>query len=121
MFLLVRPSEARDVISKGLTEAGAIVDEAIAYKTVAEADDPTGAAGRFEEEGADVITFTSSSTVEHFLEMELPLPENLIIASIGPVTSMALSAAGLDVDIEAKESNIPGLVAAIEAYYEQLR
>ena len=121
MFLLVRPSEARDVISKGLIEAGAIVDEAVAYKTVAEAGDPTGAAGRFEADGADVITFTSSSTVEHFLEMGLPLPENLLIASIGPVTSMALSAAGLEVDIEATESNIPGLVAAIEGYYEQLR
>ena len=121
MFLLVRPDEARDVIAKGLTKAGAIVDEAVAYQTVAETDDPTGAVGRFEAEGADIITFTSSSTVEHFLDMELPLPENLLIASIGPVTSAALSSAGLEVDIEATESNIPGLVAAIEAYYEQLQ
>jgi len=120
MFLLVRPNEARDVVARGLTEAGAIVDEAIAYRTVAETGDPGGAVARFEADGADVITFTSSSTVEHFLDMELPLPENLLIASIGPVTSEALRSAGLDVDIEATGSNIPGLVAAIEQYYAEL-
>ena len=120
MFLLVRPDQARDVIAKGLTEAGAIVDEAIAYQTVGETGDPTGAAARFESEGADVITFTSSSTVEHFLDMGLPIPENLLIASIGPVTSSALRSAGLEIDIEAKESNIPGLVDSIADYFAQL-
>ncbi len=120
MFLLVRPDQARDVIAKGLTEAGAIVDEAIAYRTVGEMGDPTGAAGRFESEGADVITFTSSSTVEHFLDMGLPIPENLLIASIGPVTSSALHSAGLEIDIEAKESNIPGLVDSIADYFAKL-
>ncbi len=120
MFLLIRPDQARDVIAKGLTEAGAIVDEAIAYQTVGETGDPTGAAARFESEGADVITFTSSSTVEHFLDMGLPIPENLLIASIGPVTSSALRSAGLEIDIEAKESNIPGLVDSIADYFAQL-
>ncbi len=120
MFLLVRPDQARDVIAKGLTEAGAIVDEAIAYRTVGEMGDPTGAAARFESEGADVITFTSSSTVEHFLDMGLPIPENLLIASIGPVTSSALHSAGLEIDIEAKESNIPGLVDSIADYFAKL-
>ena len=82
-YLWVRPKEARKVLSKGLNEKGAIVDEAIAYQTVPETDDPTGGIKRFKEEGADLITFTSASTVEHFLDLGLMLPENLKIASIG--------------------------------------
>jgi uroporphyrinogen III methyltransferase/synthase len=118
--LWVRPAEARDVIGAGLSEAGAIVDQAIAYQTFPETGDPTGAVARFRDEGADVITFASSSAVEHFLDLGLELPERLKIASIGPVTSEALQSAGLDVDIEATEHNIPGLVAAIRRYYEEL-
>ena len=119
-ILLVRPSSARDVISEGLTEVGAIVDEAIAYQTISESEDPTGAVERFRSEDTDLITFTSSSTVESFLDMDLPIPEHLIIASIGPITSQTLQAAGLQVDIEAEESNIPGLVSAIEDYFVDL-
>ena len=119
-ILLVRPSTARDVISEGLTEAGAIVDEAMAYQTVCESEDPTGAVQRFQAGDTDLITFTSSSTVESFIDMDLPIPDHLIIASIGPITSKTLQSAGLRVDIEAKESNIPGLVSAIEDYFIEL-
>ena len=82
-----------------------------------ETDDPTGAVKRFQEEGADIITFTSSSTVEHFLELGLPMPEGVKIASIGPITSQTLRDNGLNVDIEATRFDIPGLVEAIERYY----
>ncbi|MEE2808197.1 MAG: uroporphyrinogen-III C-methyltransferase [Verrucomicrobiota bacterium] len=120
MILLVRPSSARDIIAEGLAEAGAIVDEAIAYQTVSESEDPTGAVERFQAGDTDLVTFTSSSTVESFLDMDLPIPEHLMIASIGPITSQTLQSAGLQVDIEAKESNIPGLVSAIEDYFIEL-
>lgn len=112
-YLWVRPKEARDVLSKGLEEKRAIVDLAIAYQTVPETDDPTGGIRRFKEEGADLITFTSASTVEHFLDLGLPLPEGLKIASIGPITSAAIRDNDLEPDIEADENNIPGLVRAI--------
>ena len=118
MILWVKAEETREVLSAGLSKAGAIVDEGLAYRTVAETEDPTGARERFATEGADVITFTSSSTVEHFLAMKLPLPKDLKIASIGPITSRTLRDNGLYVDIEAKEFDIPGLVAAIAEYYE---
>ena len=114
----MRPKEAREVLSKGLEEKRAIVDQAIAYQTVPETDDPTGGIKRFKEEGADLITFTSASTVEHFLDLGLPLPENLKIASIGPITSTAIRDNDLTPDIEASENNIPGLVQAILDHYE---
>ena len=112
-FLLVRAANARDVLPKSLTQLGAIVDEAIAYRTVPETDDITGAKKRFTDEGADLITFTSSSTVENFLAMKLPWPKGIKTASIGPITSDTMKQGGLKVDVEASQHDIDGLVDAI--------
>jgi uroporphyrinogen III methyltransferase/synthase len=112
-FLLVRAANARDVLPKRLTQLGAIVDEAIAYRTVPENDDITGGRRRFTDEGADLITFTSSSTVENFLAMKFPWPKGIKTASIGPITSGTMKQAGLEVDVEATQHDIDGLVEAI--------
>lgn len=112
-FLLVRAANARDVLPKRLTQLGAIVDEAIAYRTLPETDDITGARKRFTDEGADLITFTSSSTVENFLAMKLPWPKGIKTASIGPITSSTMKQAGLTADVEATRHDIDGLVDAI--------
>jgi uroporphyrinogen III methyltransferase/synthase len=112
-FLLVRAANARDVLPRSLTQLGAIVDEAIAYRTLPEKDDITGAKKRFTDEGADLITFTSSSTVENFLAMKLPWPKGIKTASIGPITSTTMREAGLKIDVEATQHDIEGLVEAI--------
>ncbi len=112
-ILWVKAEETRDVICEELMKQGAIVDKCIAYRTVPETDDPTGAAERFREEGADVVTFTSGSTVENFFVLGLPWPGGCRAASIGPVTSEALRAAGHEPGIEATKSDLPGLVEAI--------
>jgi len=108
------------VISTELTKNGAIVDEAIAYRTVPEKEDVSGGQKRFREDGADVITFTSSSTVQCFLELGLSLPESLKIASIGPITSQTLRDNGLYVDIEALQHDIPGLVSAVQEHFNKV-
>lgn len=112
-MLWVRAKGARDVISTTLGKAGVILDEAIAYQTVPETGDPTGAVKRFREEGADIITFTSASTVECFLDLGLSIPEGCKIASIGPVTTEAIEENGYEPTIEAEEHDIPGLVEAV--------
>jgi uroporphyrinogen III methyltransferase/synthase len=112
-MLWVRAKDAREVLSTRLIEAGAILDEAIAYQTVPETEDPTGAVKRFESEGADIITFTSASTVECFLDLGLEIPEGIRIASIGPITSKTVIEEGLDLAMEAKTHDIPGLIAAV--------
>ena len=114
-ILIVRPEKARNVLSNELAKMGAIVDEAIAYRTVPETD--AAGSARFREEGADLITFASSSAVENFAALKLPLPAGLLMASIGPATSQTMRDLGLRVDIEAKRHDIPGLTAAIRAYY----
>ncbi len=116
-ILLARAQEARDVLPRELAKLGAIVDEAVAYKTVAETEDVSGGIARFRNEGADLITFTSSSTAENFMALKLPLPPGLKTASIGPVTSKTMRELGLSVDTEAEQYDIPGLVAAIRGFY----
>lgn len=116
-ILLARAQEAREVLPKELVKLGAIVDEAVAYRTVAETEDVSGGIARFRSEGADLITFTSSSTAENFMALKLPLPEGLKTASIGPVTSKTMRDLGLSVDMEAKDYDIPGLVAAIRTHF----
>jgi uroporphyrinogen III methyltransferase/synthase len=116
-ILLARAEKARDVLPKQLSSLGAIVDEAFAYRTVAETRDNTGARRRLLEEGADLITFTSSSTVENFLALGLPWPERMQVASIGPITSKTARDHGLKVAVEARRHDIPGLVTAIKKFY----
>jgi uroporphyrinogen III methyltransferase/synthase len=116
-MLLARAEKARDVLSRELSKLGAIVDEAFAYRTVPETRDVTGARRRLLEEGADLITFTSSSTVENFLALGLPWPKGMQIASIGPITSKTATDHGLKIDIEARRHDIEGLVEAIRKFF----
>jgi uroporphyrinogen III methyltransferase/synthase len=116
-FLLARAEQAREVLPAELSKMGAIVDEAVAYRTVPETEDVSGGIARFRSEGADLITFTSSSTVENFMALKLPLPPGLRTASIGPITTETMKKLGLRVDIEARQYDIPGLIAAVREYY----
>jgi uroporphyrinogen III methyltransferase/synthase len=116
-ILLARAEKARDVLPKELSKLGAIVDEAFAYRTVPETRDVTGARRRFLEEGADLITFTSSSTVENFLALGLSWPKGMHVASIGPITSKTVRDNGLKVDVEARRHDIDGLVDGIRKFF----
>lgn len=112
-MLWVHSEKGRDVIYKELMKRQAIVDECIAYNTILETDDPTGARSRLLAGEADVITFTSSSTVHHFMALNIPLPEGCRVASIGPVTSATLREYGIEPSIESEKHNIDNLVQAI--------
>ena len=72
-----------------------------------------GAQAAFRERGADIVTFTSSSTAENFFKLGLPWPEGCRAASIGPVTTATLKELGHAPSITAKTHDINGLVEAI--------
>ena len=117
-ILLVRAEETREVVAPALTELGAIVDEAIAYRTVPERAEPgKGAAAveRLRAEGADLITFASSSSVENFLALKVALPAGIRIATLGPITSKTALKAGWRVDVEAPSADLDVFVRAIAA------
>ncbi|MBQ7022812.1 MAG: uroporphyrinogen-III C-methyltransferase, partial [Akkermansia sp.] len=105
-MLWVHSEKGRDVVYKELMKRQAIVDECIAYNTVPETEDPTGARAALLEAGADLITFTSSSTVHNFMALDIPLPEACRVASIGPVTTTTLREYGIAPAMESAAHNI---------------
>ncbi|MBN2284767.1 MAG: uroporphyrinogen-III C-methyltransferase [Deltaproteobacteria bacterium] len=120
--LLPRAERARDVIPEGLAGMGATVDVVTAYRTVSSGRDGAELAGLLEEGRIDVITFTSPSTVKHFMEIlgnVSVLPGSTRIACIGPVTKSAAEKAGLTVDIMQGPYVIEGLVEAMVRYFEK--
>jgi uroporphyrinogen III methyltransferase / synthase len=105
--LIARAAEARDVLPDALRRRGAEVDVLPLYDTVAEPPaEPLGS--------ADYVTFTSSSTVRFFLE-NASIPNGARVVSIGPVTSETARGLGLQVDVEAQQHDIDGLVEALLA------
>jgi len=111
----------RDALLLGLEEAGAVVHQVTAYTTVA----PKDVRNRIEQalqDGVDIVTFTSSSTVTNLMAMIDGDPSRLgdaLIACIGPITAKTAGEAGLDVDIMASDSTVAGLAQAIRSHYAE--
>jgi uroporphyrinogen III methyltransferase/synthase len=110
--LLARAAVARDVLPDGLRAAGWTVDVVDSYRTEAA---PVDDSLRLAIAAADVVTFTSSSTVARFVEAFGVDAVPPVVASIGPVTSATARDLGLVVDVEADEHTIEGLVTALVA------
>jgi uroporphyrinogen III methyltransferase/synthase len=111
--LIARAAEARDVLPDALRERGAGVDVVALYETVREEPDAEAIEAA---QGADYVTFTSSSTVRNLTEaLGDRFPAGARIVSIGPVTSKSAGAAGLSVDVEAERHDVEGLLAALLA------
>jgi uroporphyrinogen III methyltransferase/synthase len=115
-ILLPRAEEARP------TKMGAAVDEIPVYRTAAVDSDGDQLLNQLDKKSIDMITFTSSSTVKNFKDL-IPskkfktLLQDVIIASIGPITTDTASELGFDVHITAESYTIPGLCEAILHYY----
>ena len=124
-ILLPRAREARPILPVELTKMGAEVDEIPAYETVTVNENAAELVQALEDKSVDLITFTSSSTVKNLKAM-LPsadfqkLMQQVIIASIGPITTDTAKKLDFDVHISAKSYTIPGLVEAILQYYQKI-
>jgi uroporphyrinogen III methyltransferase/synthase len=111
--LLARAEVARDVLPEGLRERGWEVDVVDAYRTEPA---PISDEQRAFIAGADVVTFTSSSTVDRFIDAVGARSVPPVVACIGPVTAATARAHGLSVDVEAPVHTVDGLVAALVAW-----
>ena len=120
-------SGGREVLVKEITAQGAEVTEVAAYESGCPAQMAPAAKAAMQQQRVDIITFASSKTVKHFvqlLETSLPgdaqgLPiaqsrlQNVCIASIGPQTSITCRQLLGRVDVEAQEYTLEGLIQAI--------
>lgn len=118
--LLPRAEEARDTLPEGLRALGAKVELVPVYRTVAAGGEGKALAAALREGAVDAVTFTSSSTVRHFVELvgrAAAASPRYAAAVIGPVTAATARELGLPVQIEATEYTVPGLVAALVAHF----
>ena len=115
--LIPRAAVARAVLPEGLCALGARVDVVPAYRT--EAAGPARSFGRMIRTARriDAVTFTSPSTVRHFLRLAGPdarhIVERALVACIGPVTAAAARESGIRVDAVAVTYTLAGLVSAL--------
>ena len=112
--LYITAEGARDVLPAGLREMGAELAIIEAYRTIPDGEGAATLARAIEAGKVDLATFTSASAVRGYIDavgedLALKVPA----ASIGPQTSDALREAGIEVEAEAEESTIDGLVSAV--------
>lgn len=111
--LLPQGAGARAILAERLKEAGAQVTEVEAYRAESDARGAEGVRERLERGEIDVLTFTSSSTVERFVEAVGTDTRGASVAAIGPVTAQTARDLGLVVDVVAQEQTVPGLIEAL--------
>jgi uroporphyrinogen III methyltransferase / synthase len=113
--LFPRALEARDTLARGLRDRGWEVTEVVAYRTVAAtdavSDDDLAAVS-----SADVVVFTSPSTVTHYATLAAGRAQPSVVACIGPVTAEAARRAGFSVAVVAEEHTAAGLVDALSVH-----
>lgn len=109
--LLARAEIAREVLPDTLKTFGAEVTVAPVYKT--EAEEPA----QIEFDSIDLITFTSSSTVENFIASYGVEPlQKVSSAAIGSITAQTLERYEITASVVAKEFTINGLIDAIKNF-----
>ncbi len=124
--LIPRAAAARDALERDLTARGGKVRVLPLYDTRVCESGVTQLLRELREGRVHVVTFTSASTFESLAESahdaDLPqLLQNVLLASIGPITSAAITRKGCRVAIEASHHNAQGLAEAIIEFFANER
>ncbi|MCC6764926.1 MAG: uroporphyrinogen-III C-methyltransferase [Deltaproteobacteria bacterium] len=120
--LLARAAGARGVLPGRLRAAGAVVDDVPTYRTAVPPEAASAPAIFAGSPRPDLVTFTSSSTVTHFVGLFPGREPSAVLAGvavgcIGPVTAATARDLGLPVDVEPKAYTVPAFAAAIVDYF----
>jgi uroporphyrinogen-III synthase len=102
--LIPKGNLARDYIAESLSAAGVQVDELVVYETYLPEESKNQLKDAISEKQIDIFTFTSPSTVDHFMEVinENDLHrflDDCLISCIGPITKERIESVGLRVDV----------------------
>jgi uroporphyrinogen-III synthase len=116
-ILIPSAAVTRDVIPRKLEERGAIVRVVEAYRNVLPAGAAQEAARVFREPLPDWVLFASPSAVDNLACLVDGHKLGCIkIATIGPVTSIAVRKHGLTVTAEADPHDVNGLIQSVVAF-----
>jgi uroporphyrinogen III methyltransferase/synthase len=117
-ILLPRADIARKALAEELSRRGAHPQDIAVYRTLPYHPGPDEILAL--EQGIDVATFTSSSTLQCFLDLlgkrGLEILTGAVLACIGPITAETARAHGLRVDVVAGEYTTGGLIRALVDY-----
>ena len=116
-FLTLRSEIAKPLLSEGLAAAGHSVESVVAYRTIGEpvaeniiADVRSGR--------INAILVTSGSVAEQVVQQFGDLPEETLVAAIGPRTAKDAVAYGLQVDVISRHQTVSALLDSIIATVE---
>lgn len=115
---VIRAETGNDELLNELRRRGGEVDLAVAYRTVAADLDLDELRALIATDAIDAVTFTSASTVDHFLtkltdEERTRILQHAKIASIGETTNAAIRRYGKEPDVVAKNATIQELHDAV--------
>ncbi|HSD50251.1 MAG TPA: uroporphyrinogen-III C-methyltransferase [Candidatus Methylomirabilis sp.] len=120
--LLARAAEAREVLPEELTRRGARVDVVPAYRTIRSAPEAEPVRAMLRDGNIHAVTFTSSSTVTHFLQLvgkdARDLLRGIVVASIGPITAETAARHGIASDVVPEKYTIPALAEALMRHFQ---
>ncbi|KIY22393.1 MULTISPECIES: uroporphyrinogen-III synthase [Mesobacillus] len=119
--LIPKGNLARDYISSSLKKKGAIVEEIIIYETYLPQDSKDKLVQMLSEERLDILTFTSPSTIDHFMGIveDYHLRDKLahcIVACIGPVSKRKAEQWGLKVDAMPEKYTVEEMLKSVAEY-----
>ena len=120
-ILMPRGNLAWKALPEGLKALGTRVDDVVAYRTVKGTGDGALLRKMIGDGMIHAVTFTSSSTARNFAglldseENTFSQLQNVTLASIGPKTTRTARELGMNIDIEAEEHTIEGLVRSLVA------
>jgi uroporphyrinogen III methyltransferase/synthase len=127
-FLLPRADIGRRVIADGLRAAGGRVDSVEAYRNVRPPVDVRALGQDLEAGTLGALTFTSPSTVEHFVDLLDQLGDGVrravadcIVAAVGTTTASVLRDHGIEPDVVPKRPEPRALVEALAAHVREER
>jgi uroporphyrinogen III methyltransferase/synthase len=121
--LVFRAAEARELLPEQLRASGADVDVVAAYSTRRLSGESADAlAAAVARRAFDAILITSSSMAVALLDALGPSAQeslkDVVLASIGPVTTATLSQRGVRVDVTAQVHTIDALLRALADHFE---
>jgi uroporphyrinogen III methyltransferase/synthase len=112
-FLLVRADRGRDALKRELESRGHHVDEVAAYASRPEESLSPEALADVDRAGVDWITVTSPVIAAAAVRLFGERMRRWKIASISPLSSAALEAAGLRPTVEAQRATANAIIEAI--------
>ena len=123
--LFPKADGARDLIPDQLRTRGAMVVDPVVYCNLIPDRLPEQAQQALEQHQLDVAVFSSPSTVRNLAalvggadQLQQLLAE-VVVASIGPVTTKACRQVGLEVGIEPAEATLDDLLQAMERHFSE--